>query len=506
MTFQVVVDWGGGTAYGSSLYGSGVYGGVASDLLDDVTSRVRRAQGRITAEYGRDQSTALAPTVSGRGSFILDNSDRRFSPRNTASPLYGSIRPARPVHITRTVAGVEYVVFDGHTDDSPINPDIDSRSVNLSLVDHLADFRGLTFSTALYASKRTGEAIEIILDEIGWTGSRDIDVGATVMPWWWEDNADALDALEKLVRCEGPPAQLSIGSDGGIIFRDRHHRLINPSSGTSQGTWRNVATVDEPVMTKPFIYDDAWRNIINTGLVSVGVRTVQPLETVWESNSPFGFLPNSTATFIVSTTDPFLNAVLPTVGTDYALYTGSIGFVNLSRTSGASTTITMTAGSGGAVINDLKLRAQPVRTAYTIQVAASNASSITDYGSRSYPGDLPFCGIHDAQAVLETAVRLRAQPLPIVQARFMVGTNERRAARILGRDLSDRVTVVETQTALNDDFYIESIAHDASSEHDHAVTFGLEMVPPAGDVTSSNVFIIGSNVSGHRIGEGKLAG
>lgn len=494
---------------------------VTADFIDDVTSLVRANNG-VSLEYGRDQSTALAPTVSGRGTLTLNNQDRRFSPRNTTSPLYGYLKPARPVRITRSLLNLAYgdiysdfytdlytdsstdgyTLFFGHTDDSPINPDVDTKTVTLSLVDSLADFRGHTISTQLYAGVRTGEAIGYILDACGWTGGRDLDNGSTVIPWWWVENQDALSALETLMRCEGPPALLTIGSDGSIVFKDRHHRILDAGSITSQGTWRGTFGI-EPVMTVPFVYDDAWRNIINTGIVDVDVRTPQGLTEVWTSDSPIALTANEIKYITASSSDPFINAISPIDGIDYILLTGSLS-ISLSRTSGASTTITLAANASGAQINGLALRAQPVQTQHTVQVTASNDPSIYDYGPRSFPGDLPFCNQHDARAVLETAVAFRAQPLPVVTARFMVGNNLLRASRILIRDLSDRVTIVEPETNLNNDFYVESIQHEFTSEYDHAVTLGLEAVPPDTTVTASNVFLIGGGV-GHQIGDGVLA-
>jgi|SRR5215216_497252 len=515
-------------AYGSAIAGFTVAvdwdrDGDFTNTGDDVTSLVQRSRDVVTVEYGRDQSTALAPTVSGRGSFTLDNQSKRFSPRNTASPLYGKIKPARPVKISRTYtsagdffsdtfsdffggATAEKVLFIGHTDDSPINPDVDSKTVGLTLVDALAGFRGQTISTGLYAGLRTGEAIGVVLDECGWVGTRDLDFGASVLPWWWEDSTDALDALEKLVRCEGPPALLTVGVDGGIVFRDRHHRFIDTASITSQSTWRNQGSI-EPVMGRPFSYDEAWRNIINTGLISVDVRTPAATDAIWTLDSTVGFTANETKTFIASTSDPFMNAIAPVVGTDYELISGSLTSVILSRTSGASTTITLTAGGSGAHIDRLQLRAQPVTVAYTVQVTASDAGSIADYGARSFPSDLPFCNQYDAQDILETAIQMHADPLPIVSARFLIAdlAPKSRVAAALARDLSDRVTVVESETVLNDDFYVESISHTFTGTYDHSVTFGLEAVPPAGTVTASDVFILGSSVSGHRLGTGKLA-
>jgi hypothetical protein len=478
--------YGGG--YGASTWPDGIRvevdwsrDGDYTTVGDNVTALVRPQQGAVTAEYGRDQVTALAPTVSGRGSLVLDNRDRRFSPRaatllnGSANPLYGKIKPARPVKITRTISSTDYVLFLGHTDDNPINPDPELKNVSLSLLDSLADFRGQTISTGLYSGVRTGQAIGYILDACGWSATlRDLDAGATVIPWWWEDGTDALTALEKIIRSEGPPALLTIGADGAIVFKDRHHRLLDSASVTSQGTWRASGQL-EPVMQRPFSYDESWTNIVNTGTASVDVRLPQELQPVWTSDVTLSLSAGESKLITASASDPFYGAVAPVAGIDFTVVSGTVN-TSLIRSSGASATIIYTA-VGAAVITALQLRAQPITVAYTVQVSASDVDSIADFGSRSFPGDLPWCSPDDAQAVLSTAVAQRSQPLPIVSARFLIGRNITKAAAILVRDLSDRVTIIEPETALNNDFYVESIGHELSGVHDHAVTFGLEAIP-----------------------------
>ena len=53
MTFQILVDW----------FGSGEW----TEPGVDVSARVRARIDAVSASYGRDQSTALAPTIAGRG-------------------------------------------------------------------------------------------------------------------------------------------------------------------------------------------------------------------------------------------------------------------------------------------------------------------------------------------------------------------------------------------------------------------------------------------------------
>jgi hypothetical protein len=459
---KVSVTW--GTSGGLPLY------------LNDVTSKVRPNASPVTMEYGRDQSTALTPTVAGRGGFVLDNRSRFYSPRNTSSPLYGLMKPARPVQITRQIGSTIYQLFDGHTDDSPINPDIDSRTVSLSLVDWLADFRARNISTPVYRDIRTGDAINYILDACGWQGGRDIDLGATIIPWWWEDNASASEALEKVVRSEGPPALLSVGVGGAITFRDRHHRILRPQSATSQDVW-HASGVVEPVMAKGFTYDEGWSQIINTGTASVDVRKVGPRQVIWDSDGPFTMAPGEQRIMTITPSDPVINVEEPVPFVDWDIV-GSGGFAATPlRSSGASIPMLLQANSQGASITGMRVFGQPVSVGYTQQVSAEDATSIQSYGARSFPGDLPWCGLEDAKSVLGLAVGIRSKPLPVLSVRFVIGNNFDRCRQVLERDIGDRVTVVENQTGLNTDFYIESIKHEFTSEYDHAVTFGLEMVP-----------------------------
>jgi hypothetical protein len=130
VTFTVSVDWN--------------RNGTFTDTGDDVTDR---RPGRAPRSYGRDQATALSPVVAGRGSFTLDNSSRDYSPRNTSS-LFGLVKPSRPVLIQRTVSATTYTIFRGHTDDSPVDPDADAKTVAFSLIDYLADLRGVKVTTA----------------------------------------------------------------------------------------------------------------------------------------------------------------------------------------------------------------------------------------------------------------------------------------------------------------------------------------------------------------------
>lgn len=467
MTLFVGIDWGKDGAW--------------TGVQEDVTARTKGGRaGSITCSYGRPN--AVTPVTSGDGALVLGNEDRVLSPRNTSSPIYGSIKPARPVLIQRTIGATTFTLFRGHTSSSPLNPDVDSQKVRVSLVDALADFQRQTVTCDLVNGIRTGTAIGLVLDAAGWTGGRDLDPGVTVIPWWWLNGADALGALQDLVASEGPPALLTVGSSGEIVFRDRHHRLLKARSLTSQSTWRGSGA--EPVMNA-FTYDDAWGNVVNSAGATVDVRAPGDLSVVWSTTSAIDIADGETKLVTASTSDPFTSAVVPD-STDMVL-TGTVT-ADLTSTSGGATTIRLTASGGPAQVTSLQLRAVPIQTVRQIPVSSSDTASIADYGRRNFDGAgrMPWAGPYDAQAILDTAVAQRAQPLTILTVRFQIGgtLNTGRAAALLALNLSDRVTVVEPGTGLSADFFIESIAHELTGEEDHAITFGLEAAP----VIPSNLF------------------
>lgn len=466
--------------------------------LDDMSDRARGSDaGALEVGYGREQPSAVYATGVGQGLVVLDNRDKMLTPRNTASPLFGKIKPARPVRVRRTVTGSgtpnTYVLFYGHSNDQPLRP-TDEKSVRMGLLDYLADFRGLTISTALYQGERTGTLIGRVLDAVGWTGGRDLDAGATVVPYWWEEGTDALTALDRLLRAEGPPALLTQGTAGEIVFRDRHHRMFDAASATAQGVWRAAGV--EPVMTaRPFEVDEPWSGIVNDVTVNVEERQAQPLDVIWETTD-VPIIESGSWVVTIKTDEPFYDAVC-VEGVDFVNREGVPGgTLTLSRTSGQSLTLTWTPTDVFGA-SRFQIRGRSVPVVRTTQVTASDATSKADYGSRGLPfDDLGWATPADAQRILDTIVAQRKAPLTQVRCRFAVGPtaagprseSARRANGVLARNLSDRVTLKVPDAALDGDFYVESIAHSAPGVLEHVVDFGLEAVPPTVAPDGATIF------------------
>lgn len=468
---------------------------------DDVTER-RLARTALSMQYGRDTARALAPTSPGQASFELDNNSRDYSPENASSPLTGKVLPARPVRIEATHAATTYTLFRGYTDDWNVQPGPGQRSANVTCLDGLARLSSITVSTELYEAARTGDAIGIILDAVGWPAlERDLDPGATIIPYYWEEATDAWTAIQRLVTSEGMPAFVAIdATTGNFMFRDRHHRLVRTASNTSQATFRDAGA--DPRFSWPLEYDHGWKDVVNTIRIEVSERRIASDRTdVWTSDATVTIAASTTLDVEVSTGDPFADASTPEIDTDYTVITGSVS-VSLSRTSGQSTVISLTAGGSTAIVAGLKLRAVSVPVARTRVVTVEDSASQTAYGKRAPESfDAPWLSYNDGLAVAAAMLAHRAQRLPVVTI-HLTGGNDTITTQQLARDLSDRVTIVDAETGLNAAFFIERIEHTISGAGSqmHETTFACEKV-----ASGAAPAVFRFNVAGRGFNDGVFA-
>lgn len=126
--------------YGDGLYGSGLYNegaatppsasvvptltieiGFAANPLDalstvtwtDVTGYVR------SWATGRGKNYQADRMETGTARIVLNNRDRRFDPKNAASPYYPNVKPLRRVRIRATLDGTSYTLFTGYIETWP---------------------------------------------------------------------------------------------------------------------------------------------------------------------------------------------------------------------------------------------------------------------------------------------------------------------------------------------------------------------------------------------------
>lgn len=480
-SYSVAVDWAGNGSF--------------TDTGDDVTNRIR-TRTPITIAYGRDQARALSPAGPGEAEFELYNGSKDYTPGNASSPLYPNVRPARPVRIQVTLSPTTYTLHRGKFDSyEPSRGNEADRSVKIRTLDAYASMAKAKISTALSQGITTGTAIGLVLDAAGWTGGRDLDSGATWIPWWWEEGTEAGEALDKILNSEGPPALLYVDpSSNTVVFRDRNHRIMRSASKTSQATFRDSGTDTSTAVRfgEDVSADYGWRNVINSVTFNVDERQSISTTTVWEADQIYTIPASDSIDITVKTTDPFFDAILPELDRDFVLLSGGLTGLNISRTSGATTTISIFATGSGAVISGLRLRANSVTVARTLQVSATDATSISTYDEQPWPNDAPWVTKYDAFDIANNIIALRKNPLVQVSVP-LVPSNDFALALMFTRDLSDRVTITDAASGISGDFYIERIEHIIRGVKGAPIVetvFGCEAVPAG---LPTNPFTIGTS-------------
>ena len=210
---------------------------------------------------------------------------------------------------------------------------------------------------------------------------------------------------------------------------------------------------------EPFNYSHGWRDIVND--VSFDVTELQPSDThppVWESNDTIDLTIGQTIQVQAKASDPFREAITPAAGTDIVFSGAGTVAATISRTSGQSTTISVTAIGGDVTISRLQLRALPVTAVRTVKISAADSVSIQRHGQRSNPGDAPWANQHDAYAIAQLLLAHYAQRRPTVELR-LVSSDSAHLLQILTRQISDLITIQHGELGLDADFFIESIAH-----------------------------------------------
>lgn len=445
-----------------------------TSATDDITDRVLNPRTPIVIQYGRDQARSLTAIAPGETQIEVDNQSRDYSPNNTGSPVYGYLAPGKEINISAEFNGRGYRLFRGFLYDYDIFPGPYQRSVKFSVNDLMIRMEAFKLSTEVVESIQTGEAINLILDAMGWPADkRDIDQGSTTMRYWVEEGTSALEAVENITRSEGLPSFAYLNPYGTFIFRDRNHRYLEPRSLTSQVTLHADIGGAEPQLAEPFDYDIGWRELFNSIDVSVEEKEPQARTVVWERSRDIVLSPGQTETIDMVFDNPVMDALIPVEDVDYKTAIGQVD-ITLSRKSGMSISMDIRAVGGNARITKIQLRARPIMTTRTYRFVLKDRDSIKKYGEQVYNEGMPWACRNDVQALENIIIGVRGERLPVIHA-SVNNDNTTRFTEGLARELSDKVHIVETETFTDHDFYVEQVKHTITEGGLHHITeYGYE--------------------------------
>ena len=463
--------------------------GVYTGTGEDVTSRLKSVEWR----RGRDQASQLTGrSVAGRLIATLDNSDGDYSSFNTGSPIAGDTVPGRKVQIElgNPTLAARWTGFLRTLDPIP-----HTRSLNLVRLEAWGPLGHLgqeDVDLAMATSKLTGQAINDILDGVGWpAGDRDIDAGQTTMDRFWLDQQKFLSACRTVERTES--GFLREAKNGDIRFEDRHARLKSPHT-VSQATFSDA--LGATIGFYPPHQADPEATIFNRFPLDIQTYAVGALATLWTlpetgANSPF-IAPGETRIYWarypnpVSPTNAFgVDAwTTPVDNTDYEANTKSDGTgtdVSADLTLvvykfGNTMKIEYTnGGTVGLFLTLAQARGTPLNRNDPIRVEAEDTASQLKYGERTFSPRRQFIpNSAEGQDWADFNLSIYKDPIPIIRVRLDANRDSAHLDQALARDISDRITLVMTGGSglgINEDFFIETERHELDEHGRYFVTY-----------------------------------
>jgi len=330
---------------------------------------------------------------------------------------------------------------------------------------------------AMATNELTGTAIGRILTEANWpTADRTVDAGQTTMTrFWLENEVRTIGALRRVEVTE--TGFIAESKDGRIVFEDRRHRQKTPHT-TSQATFTD-ANGGALVYSPPLRRLNSQQQLFHIFTVPVQTWTVGSLAVLWTlsssgANSP-AIVPGETLTFWaeypnpVSATNAFgVDAwTTPVQNTDYkaddvagapgggADVSGDLAFT-ISKFGNSMKNEIKNNGAVTAFLTLLQARGTPITkddpARITVEKSATNPRTFP-----SPPEYLPniaegfdWCNWHS---------NVFGVSQPLLEMTVFGNRSEAQMKKVLGLDLSDRITFVGTNDAglgINEPFFIES--------------------------------------------------
>ena len=508
-SYTVLVDWNND--------------GDFTDSGDDITSDVLS----LSWERGRDYASQLqGRSVAGKLSAVLVNTGGKYSPSNTSSALTGNILPGRTVKVqagsgsfpyTFPVAFNDGVRWQGKLDRILPAPAAEGvKTATLTAFGTLGYLNQFETQLASQTNRRTDQAVGDILDDVGWTESddRDLDTGKTTISRFWISGKKAIDALRLVEEAEA--GFLLESKSGQIAFQNRHHRITQTASTTSQATFSDADGAAHTFVEVD--QDDPLGTIVNHVEATARTFDTASVAVLWthpETGSASPTLaPGEAKTFEAEFPNPdAANSAMevdawttPAATTDYLLNSASGGGgtnltsdITVTQTKAAermAITLTNSVTGSDGYVTKLQARGTAVSTKNPCIVRAIDTTSQGIYGERKYVAKTQFIPTtSEAQDWCEYQVAIFASPTNILTMTIPASTSGN-IGQVLGRDISDRVTVTATNDAklgISADFFIESERHQVSEGGQQHVAV-WQLSPASGGY--SQFWVLGVGVLG----------
>lgn len=479
-TWTIAIDWDR----------SGDFNGTYDNVTERVTETDWYLGQRKLYQVAADDSTL---------NLTLDNSDKRYSPENGSSPLFGSLVPFRPVRIQSYNGSTTRTHWAGWIES--IQPSVNQYGERIVKIKGSAAgqfYSATETDIALQENKRPDEIIALLLQAVvippplekvwvlGRPGNSELDT-STKLPdtqafgtldtairtlayaadnWIKRDaQPDAPQELFNVYRAirdvtAAERGRFLFDREGRALFWNRHHLL---DDDTVQVTLNNSMTG----LSYNYGAQDVFHNEVivrcHPREVSVGAN-----ELLWELDEPVKVDPGKDRTIKAKYRDDSENRIggKEVVLDSYTFEKGSATILITPRASIAELKIVNSSTREEAVLSTAVVRGRKITDFGTQEATAQDYSSQTDYGKRTLTLNLPSVDeLDDAQHIADFELARRKDPRGLVSEVRLIshaknGGNQH--AQQLARTLGDKIVVQEAQTGHDEPYFIIGELHQLS--------------------------------------------
>ena len=476
-TWTIAIDWDRNGDF------DGTYDDVTSRVIDVNWFSGRRKPYEDTADDSMIELT-------------LRNDDKRFSPENASGPLNGKLVPYRPI-IVKSNNGTERTMFKGWVEN--IQPSVNKngdRTVKIVAAGPMQFMKSADTKITLQENQRTDEIIAVLLQEVvippalsgAWflglpgsselgvgtfladtTAYQDLDQGITTLAFAgdnWVQNGGAAGeretfnvyrAVQDVVAAER--GRFFFDREGKAIFWNRHHLLmpLDPS-----------ATFDDTMQNMAYVYGapDELKNDIT---VVCHPRTISGTanEILWQLETDVRIPEGGSRTVVARYRDNSGNRAggrSVTVGN--VVFKEGAGTVTITPRANSAELLITNTGSGYATLSSCTVNGEKISDFGRMEAQAEDSISIAHYGRRTMRLSLPALdNFEDAQNIALFELDRRKDPrgsVRQIELRSHGQNGGGHHANQLGLTIGDKITVMETQTAHDNQYYIIGEAHRLS--------------------------------------------
>lgn len=198
----------------------------------------------ISGSVQRGRQRELDRIETGQATLLLDNSDRRFDPTNTAGPYWPNVLPERRARLRATYNSVSYDVCTMFVERWPLEWMMPGYSqVQIVLSDGFDLLAAVDIeagaSPVVWPEELSGARVARVLDAAGWPAAdRLLDAGQSLIQSTTIAAGATVNALAHLQDvADSEMGVLFVDGSGRVVFHDRHHRLRPASVYASLGTF-----------------------------------------------------------------------------------------------------------------------------------------------------------------------------------------------------------------------------------------------------------------------------